>query len=88
MKLVVVDWTDSCSMTGGPWHSVESIKEDINKQSLACRSVGWLIAESKDAIVLVAHQAFGTKEAELNQVSGDMTIPKCAIEKMKVLLKK
>lgn len=88
MKLVVIDWVDSSSVAGGhTWHGVETVKDDCNIEALMCRSVGWLLVDGRDAKTIIAHQAFGSTQHDLNAVSGDMTIPVCAIRKMKVLQK-
>ena len=63
--LVSVRWFDSHYVPG--W-----TMEDIDPEPLVCDSVGWIIAETDEAIVLSSHKAH-------NQRCGDMTIPKCAI---------
>ena len=89
MKLVMIDWVDSSSVASGRvWSSIEDVTEEGTIASLLCRSVGWLVVDNKDSKTIIAHQAFGGRENKLNQVAGDMTIPSCAIVKMKVLLNK
>ncbi len=78
MKLVMVEWLDSASV-GGIWNDINEITDQ--SCSLTCKSVGWLLVNNKDIIVIVAHLTG-------KQGSGDMTIPKRAIVKFTVLKKK
>lgn len=69
--LIVVEWVDSCGLKGGHWGSTEDAKQLTPSD---CRSVGWLINETDDAIVLAAH-------VTPHHVSGEMCIPKVAVTK-------
>ena len=88
MKLVMIDWEDSSAIGHGVWHDVAIAKSDNNKDALLCRSVGWLLVDTKDSKVIVAHQSFGGPDGLLNQISGDMIIPTSAIRKYTILSKK
>ena len=77
-KLVIIEWLDS-STFGGIWNDISEIVDQTH--SLLCRSVGWVLLDNKDFIVLVSHLTG-------KQASGDMTIPKKAILKTTVLKKK
>ncbi len=75
-KLVCVKWVDAfgCSTT---WEEIE----DVEAHAHYCYSVGWIVKESDDAIVLVPHyspasELYNVKE----QGCGDMTIPKLGIQ--------
>ena len=84
MKLVEIEWVDSSNAAGGTWHH----KDDIDHgKNLSCRSVGWMLHDQKEYIVIVAHQSFGNADGSLRQVGGDMTIPRCAITKIRVIRK-
>lgn len=74
--LTLIEWTDSSSMVGGTWNDLE----EIGKQStpLVCKSVGWVAAENKDCVTLVAHISGG-------HGGGDLCIPKSSIVKRRVL---
>ena len=81
MKLVLVEWLDAHSGRG--WQDVAQIERAA--EPLYCRSVGWLVFESKDCKVLVPHVAGERNGEVMLQGCGDMTIPTSAIVKMKVL---
>lgn len=86
MKRVEVEWVDSSSCAGGSaWNDTRVVLDDHNTAALTCRSVGYVLHKSKESITLVAHLAAGGKTGNVNQVSGDMTIPCCAIVKMRKL---
>lgn len=76
-KIVYIEWTDSVSVGGNVWTSMESID---NIQLHTCYSVGFLLKEDDKSITIAGHMG-GT------QVSGDLTIPKVSITKRKFLRK-
>ena len=53
---------------------------------LQCKSVGWLLAENKECVILVPHIA-GDKCDAVLQGCGDLTIPADSITKVTVLRK-
>lgn len=67
--ITVVEWMDSCSLKGGTWNDTEHVEELSPHQ---VRSVGWLLKEDRDVIVLVPHAA-------QHQVSGELCILKGTI---------
>lgn len=77
MKLVVVDWIDSCSSRG--WVDKESLQMSV---PLPCSSVGWLLKEDKECIVIIPHISDTTEDGDFRQGSGDITIPKVAIKRI------
>lgn len=70
LPLVVVEWVDSSSLAGGTWKDSDEVADT---KPILIRSVGWVAREDRDSIVLVAHIA-------PHQSSGDLCIPKSAIE--------
>lgn len=80
-QLVIIDWYDSHSNRG--WHTLDEIREEC--VPLLCRSVGWLIHENKEHIVIVPHLAGMDDEACTTSGSGQKTIPVVAVQKCKVL---
>ena len=74
LKLVLIEWLDSHQQAR--WTSDEPAKEP-----LVCRSVGWLVHDGEKAKTLAAHL---TVEAT-PQRAGEMTIPTCAITKIRSL---
>ena len=77
MKLVIVDWIDSCSSRG--WVEKEALQTSI---PLPCRSVGWVIKEDKECIVLIAHLSDVTDDGNFGQGNGDITIPRAVIKQV------
>ena len=81
MKLVIVNWMDSSSRTG--WWNIGAIKKD---KVLLCRSVGWIVKENKEHIVLAPHITDWRKHKNLKiQGSGIISIPMKAIKKIETL---
>jgi hypothetical protein len=75
-QLILVTWIDSAKLGGdGPWkdkHTVTELTHDT------VQSVGWIMREDEDTLVVAAHISEG-------QVSGEMAIPIRAILKRKKL---
>lgn len=81
MKLVLIEWEDALGV-GSSWGPLE----DLVCEPIICRSVGWIAAESKRAIVLIPNVHDGDESRNVSQNGcGDMTIPKSAIRRMKRL---
>jgi hypothetical protein len=81
LKLVLIEWVDSHAGRG--WQTMERIA--AASEPLYCRSVGWLLSETKDCKVIVPHIG-GEKNGDvIMQGCGDLTIPAKAIVKMTVL---
>ena len=80
MKLVLVEWTDSygCAAT---W---EPIPDELEPSLAICRSVGWLVYQDADAVVVVPHLSETSRNAARHGC-GDMTIPAKAINRMVAL---
>jgi len=75
MRLVLIEWVDSAS--GGGWSSLEHAVRESDAP--LCKSVGWLIAESKISKTVAPN----ILERERNsQVCEPMTIPAVAIRRM------
>ena len=82
-KLVLIEWIDSHSGRG--WKSIEEIEETA--EPLHCRSVGWLVKETKHVKVIVPHIGGEKNGNIILQGCGDLTIPTKAIIKMTTLRK-
>ena len=83
MRLVLIEWVDSHSRRG--WQDIDRIRGAT--EPLYCRSVGWLVSESKDCKVLVPHISGERNGAIMLQGCGDLAIPAKAIVRMTVLRK-
>lgn len=82
LPLLEIEWVDSHSTSDGAWHSLDEARSSPN---LNLHTVGYLIEDSKSYLTLVGSLSLvGDK---VSQVSGDMTIPKCAIVKRRTLRK-
>jgi hypothetical protein len=73
-NLVLVEWLDSHHRPG--WTT-----DDPASDPLVCKSVGWLIRQTKEALVLSAN----VTEEEQQQRCGDMTIPQRCVRRIKQL---
>jgi hypothetical protein len=71
-KLIYLEWVDSCGNASRVWHNRDEAVECITP--LVCRSVGFVVEETRDYLTIAAH-------AGGDEVSGVMSIPKCAIKK-------
>jgi hypothetical protein len=73
--LVLIKWVDSYGC-GSAW----GCTEDLEPRPHYCYSVGWIVKETKDVVVVVPH--FSPKNDRIEAVEsgcGDMTIPRVAI---------
>ena len=78
---VVVDWVDSAAEHR--WVTVTEAKE---LSLYRCRSVGMLVAESSDHIILTLVETLhDEKDRYLKMVSDPLSIPRVAITKMRRL---
>jgi len=75
-KALYIEWLDSCSLRNA-WNEFDEFK---GTKPTLCKTIGFLVDENTDAITLA-----GSCCAEEGLVSGDMTIPKCAIKKRRVV---
>lgn len=72
-KLLVIEWVDSHATNG--WRPLD----DIACEPLHCRSVGWLVGETDQMVVLVASIS-GEKNGDITLFGcGEIAIPKSAI---------
>lgn len=84
MKLVLVEWLDAHAGRG--WQTMERIERAA--EPLYCRSVGWLVQDTKDCKVIAPHLAGEGNGGAVLQASGDLTIPTRCIVKLTVLKKR
>lgn len=81
MKLVLIEWVDSHAGRG--WQDLDKI--EAASEPLRCRSVGWLVSEAGNCKVIVPHLAGEKNGGIVLQGCGDLTIPRRAITKLRVL---
>lgn len=75
MKLLLVEWIDSHAGRG--WRSLDEVERCC--EILHCRSVGFVVKETKDCIML-AGSISGERNRDIGLCAcGDITIPKRAI---------
>ena len=74
-KLVLIEWVDSYGCSSD-WEELDK----RTRESLKCRSVGWLVYDGEDCKTIVPHLC-----EMKNQGCGDMTIPTVAIKSVTVL---
>lgn len=85
--LLLVEWTDSSSPSAQVWQDTQEFLDGHN-ETLACRTVGFLMYETEDRIGLASSLALAGGEeppGEPVQVTGTIVIPKVAIQKMRKL---
>ena len=76
-KLVMITWSDAES--NDTWVELKEITED--KQLHVC-SIGWLVADKPDRLVIIASMDLSN---EKDMVSGHVTIPKAMVHEVKEL---
>ena len=81
MKIVRVDWVDSSSVSGRPWVDMEDLRREPN---LECITIGCIVRESKTSVTIASSFAYG-HDGQATQAIGDITIPKVAIKKRRIL---
>lgn len=81
-KIVEVVWADSEHFAD--WSKLSDVLED--QGSLDCKSVGYLIADKEDRMILAT--SISVDEIYEESVSAYLTIPKAAISSVKELRKK
>lgn len=74
MKALYLEWEDSCSLGGRVWHDQ---KADVGTS--LCKTAGFVIKEDNKSITIASHI---TPEGDM---AGDITIPKRAITKRRVV---
>jgi hypothetical protein len=76
LKIIFIEWLDSCGSSG--WRPLA----EIQTSPALCQSVGFLVAETKDAITV----ALNRTRSDGNVPFGEcMAIPKIAIKRKKVI---
>ena len=79
--LVLIEWLDAHAGRG--WQTADKFRDAA--MPLYCRSVGWLVAETKDCKGVVPHIS-GERDGERMLTGcGDLTIPTKAIVRFRVL---
>lgn len=73
-KLVLVIWDDADSHD--TWVELKEVTTD---NSMEVASVGWLVADKQDRLVLIASMDLSN---EKDMVSGHVTIPKAQVKKV------
>ena len=76
-KATYIEWEDSISTTGNLWVERKHVERN---QVDRCSTIGFVLKETKDLLTVV-----NSFDSQSNCVSGDMTIPKCAIRKRRIV---
>ncbi|MDD5353321.1 MAG: hypothetical protein PHS93_09195 [Candidatus Omnitrophica bacterium] len=80
-KLTLIEWEDSYS-TDDKWKSVSAMPKP---KRMICVSVGWIIKETKNNILIIPHLSDINNKNSSGTGFGEMVIPKSAIRKRKEL---
>ena len=78
-KLAIIEWVDSYSVYEG-W---DFIKELSDPKIVKCLSVGWILKETEDCILLMPHISDTNDKETLGAGRGGLTIPKISITNRK-----
>ncbi|WHI46569.1 hypothetical protein [Microbulbifer sp. VAAF005] len=78
-SLVRVEWVDSAQ----PYSQWSHIDDLPPLEIVECWTVGWLVAESKDVLMLA--QSLGDVNTSSAQASGLMRIPRACVKKVTVI---
>ncbi len=82
---VLVEWVDSSSIHTDVWGSVnDAVARGTAATRRRCVSVGFLVYEDRECLVLVPHLQGLPIDAD-DSGSGDMTIPRSAVKRMRRL---
>lgn len=73
-KLMLIEWLDS-------HHAAHWTTESPATEPVLCRSVGWLVHDGDKAKTLSPHMT----DEQNPQRAGEMTIPTCAVVRMRAL---
>ena len=83
MRLVMIEWLDSMGV-GGEWQCPDCLKDP---EPVVCRSVGWIVRETEDYIVVASHHHAGDCNEEASeQVCGTMAITKATVRRITDLI--
>lgn len=82
LPLLYLEWLDASVITQGDWLSFDEIMEDAQSAKFLNRTVGWLLWENDNALVVTAQIAVDQVKPMHDLV---MFIPKALVRKRKVL---
>ena len=71
-RLVLVEWVDSCSVNE-TWDFVKDLEEPY---PVICNSVGWVLKQNDDCILIVPHISDVQNEDSLGACKGGLIIPR------------
>lgn len=77
--LILVEWVDSLQPVTG-WHMADDLPA---LEAAKCKTVGWLVAENDDAMMIA--QNIANPDSSQEQAGGLMRIPKCCVTSASVL---
>ena len=80
LRPLYVEWIDSTSTHG--WESIEDTLK--MKENITCFTLGWLLHEDKNVIVMVLNYDLVDKD-RVNHVNNSIVIPKVCITKRRNL---
>lgn len=80
-QLEVIEWYDHWGRTSGGWTNVKELEAP---KPAIMKTVGWLVQETKDCIVLAPDLDTGTNDGIIKSYS-EQCILKCAVKSRKKL---
>jgi len=80
--LLLLTWTDAGTITHGDWLSADEILQEAIPEKFINTTVGWLLKETEDALVLASQIA---TDHEMPRYDLCMWIPKVLVRSRKVI---
>lgn len=82
-KLVMIEWLDAYGCSS-EWQEIPVLTTE--QKPMVCTSVGWILFENDERVVLVPHLTGIGNDRAHEQGCGDMTIPRVSIVKITPLV--
>lgn len=84
LPVVYVEWVDS--MGGGRWQDVEGIRECASIDNMLIKTVGWLVADEDDYVVIAHSNREGSASAGAgHDAMAPLQIPRVAVMAMYII---
>ena len=75
MKIVEVEWTDSCGQNG--WHNVKTHQDN---RPAKCKTAGYLVSQSKEHVTICM-----SEDTNNNNLNDSICIPRHAVTKIRTV---
>ena len=79
-------WIDSMGLENGEWIRVRDLPPELEPANLRVESVGYIVAETKEAVALAHSRSLWDETVATERVSNVMVVPRGAILKREPLV--